>query len=70
MKLTLRAARINKNLTQKQAAAQLNISKDTLAKWKRFIKYPDVMQLKKIEDLYNVNYEDIIFLPNSDALSI
>ena len=68
MRLTLKAARINKNLTQKQAAAKLNISKYTLAKWENFVKYPDIVQLKKLENLYDINYDDIIFFPSDDAL--
>lgn len=67
--MTLKAMRINRNLTQKQAAKEIGVSKSTFGKWERGICYPDVMQLKKIENAYGITYEDIIFLPFDDALS-
>lgn len=63
MKLTLKAARINAGFTQKQAAALLDVSKDSISNWERGKTYPDVLVLKRIEKLYNIPYDDIIFLP-------
>lgn len=60
--MTLRAARVNKGLSQKEAAEQLGVSKDTIGNWEKGKTYPDVQQLKKIEKLYGVKYHDIIFL--------
>ena len=62
MAITLKAARVNKKLTQMQAAEKLGISKDTLGNYERGVSYPDVPMLKKIEELYGVPYNDIIFL--------
>ena len=62
MNMTLRAARVNKGLSQKEAAEQLGVSKDTIGNWEKGKTYPDVQQLKKIEKLYGVKYHDIIFL--------
>lgn len=62
MAITLKAARVNKKLTQMQAAEKLGISKDTLGNYERGVSYPDVPMLKKIEELYGVSYNDIIFL--------
>lgn len=64
MKMTLKAARINVGLTQKQAAEKLNVSKDCLSNWERGKCFPNVMDLKKIENLYGVPYDNIIFLPS------
>ncbi|MGP1437578.1 MAG: helix-turn-helix transcriptional regulator [Treponema sp.] len=60
--MTLRAARVNKGLSQKEAAEQLGVSKDTIGNWEKGKTYPDVQQLKKIEKLYGIKYHDIIFL--------
>lgn len=62
MNMSLRAARVNKGLSQKEAAEQLGVSKDTIGNWEKGKTYPDVQQLKKIEKLYGIKYHDIIFL--------
>ncbi len=64
MAITLKAARINKELTQLQAAQKLGISKDTLRNYEQGKSYPDVPLIKKIEKLYGVTYNDLIFLRN------
>ncbi|RXK57261.1 XRE family transcriptional regulator [Enterococcus faecalis] len=63
MKVTLRALRVTKNLTQKEAAKKVGVSAETWANYERFKTFPDVLTIKKIESVFNVNYEDIIFLP-------
>lgn len=63
MAMTLKAARINKNLTQTQAAESLGIAKDTLANWENGKTFPDVPMIMKLEALYGVPYADLIFLP-------
>lgn len=62
MQVTLKAARINAGLTQKQAAKELNVSKDSISNWERGKSFPDVMDIQKIEKVYGVTYADIIFL--------
>lgn len=69
-KMTLKAARVNKGYTQEQAAELLEVSKDIVSNWERFITYPDVKDVKKIEKVYDVSYNDIIFLPEDSALSV
>ena len=49
-KMTLKAARINKGLTQQQAADAIGIRVDTLSNYERGKTYPDVVILKKIEE--------------------
>ena len=67
MAMTLKAIRINNQMTQVEAAGKLNISVETLSNWENGKTFPDVMQIKKIEDLYGVSYVDIIFCPNSSV---
>ena len=63
MAMTLKALRINNQMTQVEAAGKLKISVETLSNWENGKTFPDVLQIKKIEDLYGVTYQDIIFLP-------
>lgn len=60
--ITLKAARVNKGLTQKKAAEMLGISEYTLINYEKGKSSPDVYVLKKIENLYEVPYHKIIFL--------
>lgn len=60
---TLKTARELKNLTQEEAAERLGISKDTLSLYERGKNFPDIPKLKKIEELYGIPYDQIIFLP-------
>lgn len=59
--ITLKAARVNKGLTQSEAAQLLNISPSTLLKYEKGKTFPDVAVLKRIEQLYDVTYNDIDF---------
>lgn len=63
MGMTLKAARINKGLTQKEAAEKIGISVFTLGNYERGKSYPDVPVIKSIESVYDVSYQDIIFCP-------
>ena len=62
-KLTLKAARVNVNLTQKEAAEKLNISNKTLCSWENGETKPNLKYVDAICELYGVAYSDLIFLP-------
>ena len=62
-RMTLRAARVNRDLSQAQAAELLDISKDTLSRYERGISFPDVPTITKMEEVYKVSYDDLIFSP-------
>ncbi len=64
LRITLKAARINSNLSQKEAAEQLHISNKTLCNWENGISYPDAEQIAALCKLYGVHYDNIIFLLN------
>ena len=55
MKVTLKAARVNKGLTQNEAAKRIGITVDTLANYEKGKTYPDVPVLKRIEAVYGVS---------------
>ena len=61
MPITLKAARINKGFTQKEAAKKIGIRVDTLSNYERGNTYPDIPILKKIEKVIEIGYNDIIW---------
>lgn len=65
MPMTLKSARVNKGLTQKQAAEKIGITVDTLSNYERGKSYPDVPVIIRIEQVYGVSYSDLIFLPKN-----
>ncbi len=63
MKLSLKTARELKGLTQQEAAKLMSISTDTLGNYERGKSYPDIPILRRIEKVYGISYNQIIFLP-------
>ena len=68
MSITLKAARVNKGLTQKEAAMALGVAVSTLIQYEAGKTFPDVPVIKKIEDLYNVSYNDINFFSTEKTI--
>ena len=60
---TLKGARVNAGLTQKEAAAELGISNKTLCKWETGATMPDIRQASALCELYGRKIEDIKFFP-------
>ncbi len=55
LKISLKAARVNANLTIEEAAKQRGISTDTLIKWEREPGKMSVMNSEKVSKLYKIN---------------
>lgn len=64
MKVSLKAMRVNCGLTQKEAAKSLKIAEITLLNWEKYKSAPNVLQFKKICDLYKCGEADI-FIPTT-----
>lgn len=64
-KMTLKAARVNASLTQKNAAKKIGVSNKTLCSWENGVTFPDASKIVAICDTYCVSYDDLIFLPNN-----
>jgi putative transcriptional regulator len=64
MAITLKAARINKGLNQREVASLLGMNVDTISRYERGLAYPDVPTINKLMELYGVKYDDIVFYPN------
>lgn len=62
MPMTLKALRINKKLSQEEAAKLIGVGADTLSNYERGKTFPDVPVIKKMEEVYEVKYDDINFL--------
>lgn len=62
MKYTLKMLRASKNWSQVTAAEQIGVSVDTWRNWERKRSFPDVLRIKKIQEVFNVAYDDIFFL--------
>jgi transcriptional regulator with XRE-family HTH domain len=69
MKITLKAARVNRGLTQLEVANQLHINKGTLINYEKYRTIPDIETAKLMATLYGVSVNDLIFLPEDCALS-
>lgn len=61
MGMTLKAARVNKNLTQKQAAGELGVTSETVRSWEKGKTFPNTEQVRKIEEIYGLTYAEIDF---------
>ena len=62
MNMSLKAARVNKGLTQEAAASQLGISKQTLVSYEKYRTIPDVLMAQKIAALYESTIDAISFV--------
>lgn len=69
VKFSLKAARVNANLSQKEAAQRLDISNKTLCSWENGGSFPPANKIPEICDLYGVPYDCLNFLPNDSLLA-
>lgn len=67
MQVTLKAARTNVGLTQQEAADKIGVTVDTMSNWERAKSFPNALQIRRIEEVYGVSYDNLIFLPSNYA---
>lgn len=60
-KISLKAARVNAELTQDDVSKELKISKQTLISWEKNESTPSVTQARKLSELYNYPLDNIYF---------
>ena len=63
-KISLKAARVNSGLSQKEAANLLGVSNKTLHQWENGVSFPSVKHINLLCELYKVKYDDLNFLQN------
>lgn len=64
MQISLKAARVNANLNQEEAAKRLGISVTTLIKWERYPEHISSLEQRKISEVYRMPVDYINFLPS------
>lgn len=64
-KMSLKLLRIDAGMTQEEVSTALGISPSTWSKWENGKSFPDVLDIVKIEKLFNISYSDIKFLTKS-----
>lgn len=64
-KMTLKAARVNANLTQEEAAKRIGVAPNTIYRWEAGISSPKFSYLHPICEVYGLESIDdlVIFLP-------
>lgn len=65
LKISLKAARVNAGLSQKEVADKLNVSNKTVCSWENGETYPSAEKIDALCNLYGVSYDNINFLPNN-----
>lgn len=60
-KITLKAARVNANISQKEAAQMLGVAPSTLRSWESGKTYPKQNQVNDILLLYGIKFDNIFF---------
>lgn len=68
MKISLKALRVNKEMSQDEAAAALKVTKRTIQNWESYTTFPTAQQLLNICTTYGCELGDI-FLPSKLAKS-
>ena len=61
--ISLKAARVNANLTQRELAEKLNVTIDTVLNWENGRSEPKLSQLRQISELSGIPM-DFIFVPD------
>ena len=64
IKISLKAARVNAGLSQKEVADRLNVSNKTVCSWESGETFPSADKIAILCDLYDIPYDNINFLPN------
>lgn len=63
LKISLKAARVNAGLSQKDVANELKVSNKTLTNWENGKSFPDAEKIEALCKLYGLSYDNINFLP-------
>ena len=59
MKISLKAARVNANLTQQEVADKIKVSKHTIINWEKGKTNVGYAPLKVLSEIYNIEIENI-----------
>lgn len=62
MQISLKAARVNAEMSQREAAERIGVNVSTVIKWENGKTSPKAVQLQKLCDVYGVESVDFLFL--------
>lgn len=60
-KITLKAARVNANLTQAEAAAKLGVAVSTLKNWEAGKTFPNKPKIDRLCEVYGISFDVLFF---------
>lgn len=60
-KLSFKALRAIKNMSQKEVAQKVGVSRMTYSNWERYKVYPDASQLIKLADIFECSLDTFYF---------
>lgn len=63
--ISLKAARVNANLTLDEASKKLDVNRNTLIRWEKEPWIISALYMNKIAEIYNLSIDDINFLPKN-----
>ena len=56
----IKAARLDKKLTQEQVAEILGVSRQTISNWENEKSYPDIISVIELSSLYSISLDDLL----------
>lgn len=60
-KITLKAARVNANLSQAEAAAKIGVAVSTLKNWETGKTFPTQPKIERLCDVYGISFDVLFF---------
>lgn len=60
-KITLKAARVNANLSQQDAAEQIGVAVSTLRNWEAGKTFPTQPKIEKMCEVYGISFDVLFF---------
>ena len=61
LQISLAAARVNAELTQKDVAKLMEVDRSTIRRWEKGEKIPDYDKSKKLSEIYGIPLDNIFF---------
>lgn len=62
MQISLKAARVNAEMTQREAAERIGVDVSTVVSWENGKTSPKAVQLQRLCEVYGVDSVDFLFL--------
>ena len=67
MQISLKAARVNAEMSQREAAERIGVDVSTVLKWEKGKTSPKAVQLQKLCEVYGVDNVDSLFLQQKSS---